>query len=233
MRRILVIKDVSLWISVNRTFSGSSSVQLSDAPSWKLGLDLARVERPDLVACSVESLGLPAEALEREVRAANIEDLNFVCVDLELEPGAESSLGRGFSVCAPDRFPSIVGACIDLLSETGLGAAVELLAPFECQSGPTGENRRGFANILQLSETELMMESDYGFEPGDVLKLSFFVPGSASGDSARVAVSTLCLIRRVHDEGKLIYIADIQQLDEAAENAISRFLKADFHGEES
>jgi hypothetical protein len=43
----------------------------------------------------------------------------------------------------------------------------------------------------------------------------------------------LCLIRRVYDEGKLIYIADIQQLDKASENAISRFLKADSHGEES
>ncbi len=227
MRRILVIKDVSLWLSLSRIFAGSTSVQLGDAPSWTLGLTLARVERPDLVVCSAESLGLPAEVLEREVRAENIEGVNFVCVDSELEPGAGSSLGEGFSVCAPDRLPSMVGGLIDLSSESGLGVAVELLAHFECRSGPEGADRRGFANILELSETELLMESDDGLEPGDVLRLSFFLPGSATGDSARIPVSMLCLIRRVHDEGKLIYAADIKETDEASENAISRFVGDD------
>jgi hypothetical protein len=224
---MLVIKDVSLWLSLSRIFTGSRSVQLGDAPSWKLGLTLARVERPDLVVCSAESLGLPAEVLEREVRAENIEGVSFVCVDSELEPGTAASLGEGFSVCAPDRFPSIVCELIDMSSESGLGAAVELLAHFECQSGPEGADRRGFANILELSQTELLMECDHGLETGDVLKLSFFLPGPASEDSARIPVSMLCLIRRVHDEGKLIYTADIRELDETSESAISQFVGDD------
>lgn len=219
MRRVLVIKDVGLWISLNRHLAGSRSVQLTEAPSLELGLTLARTERPALVVLSTESTGLSAEQIHERVRERGGEGIPVLCVSKE---GDGRRLDPQFRIASLEGFLDGLGELVDLDGEEGLGPRVDLLAHFERPSTGGGVER-GFANLLELSDSEALLESDEGLEVGDRLTLTFFVAGRFESD-ARQKVAAEAEVLRAQDSGKQLYTVALRVRNDESRNALRDYV---------
>jgi hypothetical protein len=221
VRRILVIKDVGLWIALNRHFAGSATISLSEAPTLEMGLELAQIEKPELVVCSLPGAARYPETLERLLHEHGLAKQAVVCVsEQEDEP---RDLRADFKLCCSDDFLGCVEEVIDLRSRQGCGEKVDLLAHFEVDGGD-GALRRGFVNLIELSQRELLLETEDALELGTEIALAFFVPGVAGAGGPKAKIGLRCRIRRCHDVGKLLYVADLIELEESAEADFERFL---------
>jgi hypothetical protein len=219
--QILVVKDVGLWISLNRYFAGTQGVRLSEASTLETGLRLARIERPDVVVCSTESLEQDADELQKTL--SEIPDSTRVlCVDRSAPSGIPAQ--ARFMPCRPERFLDAAGLLAERRESAAATVTVDLLAHFEMPSPGGIEPRRGFANVVELAVGELLMESDDALALGDRLDLTFFVPATASGGSARKKVSLRCEVQECPDEGKLRYRARSTALDEESQESLERYI---------
>jgi len=236
LQRILVIKNVGLWISLNRHFAGQDSIAVTDATSLDMGIRLAQVERPNLVVCSTDSIGHSPSELGRLFGEAQLDDLPIVCVR---DPGSAFALtrndGDNLCVCAPDEFVDAVERVVKAPSATAARALVELLAHFELQLDHTEEPLRGFVNLLEMDSSSLLVESSQALDDGDQLDLSFFLPrlGSDSSSQERVHVALSCQVSRCDDKHKLLYTAKIRKIDKESEAAFHQFVNARASGRES
>lgn len=221
MTQILVVKDVGLWISLNRYFAGGSGVRLSEASTLETGMRLARIERPDILVCSTESLEQDVGSLTEALRELP-ERIRILCVDRSADPGVPE-VGH-FMTCRPERFLDVAGLLVDSGRPRPRGVAVDLLAHFEipCKNGE--EPRRGFANLIEFGRGEILMESDEALEPKERLDLTFFVPDPAGGGAARRKIGLRCEIRLCRDEDRLLYVADFRATDEESEGALGRYI---------
>ncbi len=222
MKRILVVDDVSLWLSLNRYFAGGSDVEVSEVDSLETGMRLAQIERPDLLACGTQIDDRDRAWLEKS--AAELPDRTRVlCVDKQADTGIPEP--APFASCRPERFLDTVGRWMDVEQQQLQGVSVDLLAHFEMPEPAGGEPRRGFANLIALSHEELLMESDDALDVGDQLSLTFFVGAEEGAVSRRQQVSLRCEIRRCHDAEKLLYVARARPVDEASEGALHRTIE--------
>ncbi len=222
MHRILVVKDVGLWISLNRHFAGVTSVRLSEATSLDMGLDLASIERPDVVVCSTESTGRTAAELEGVFRDRGLGAQRVVCVCADAR--GEPDRGAVFAVCRPDAFQGQVDRWVEIRGGEGVGPRVELLAHLELETGGPGEPRRGFASLLELSETKVLFESDDELAVGDALNLTFFLPPPEEG-ALRTKIATRAEVRSQHHPEKLLYVADLAPPADGADEALRSFVR--------
>lgn len=227
MQEILIIDSVGLWISLNRHLAGRDSVRLSEAPDLEKGILLARVESPDLIVCSTEDTRRSPAELGRLFKEAQLEALPVVCVHDQAngETPVEGA-GPNFSVCNPDEFLKLVDRVIELPQPSSTSIHVNLLSHFENLSGSPGEADRGFVNLLEMDSQTLLIESSQTLQIGDFLDLAFYLPYAP--DTAppveRPRVSLRCEIRRCRDEDKLLYGAQIREIDQASEAAWRRFM---------
>jgi hypothetical protein len=219
--KILVVKDVGLWISLNRYFAGSPGVRLSEASTLETGMRLARIERPDFLVCSTESLEQDADGL-RSVLEEVPEPTRILCVDRASGPGVPE-MAR-FMICRPERFLDAAGLIAATTESPRRGVPVDLLAHFEMPAQGDAEPRRGFATLIELRDRELLMESDAELEIDDLLDLTFFIPSAGGSGPARIRVMLRCEVRLRHDENKLLYTAEFRRLDEESEGALRRYI---------
>lgn len=223
MRRILVIKNVGLWIALNRHFSSVSSVDLVETPTFETGKILAQVERPDVVVCSSGSATGETIELLQELRERGLDAIKIVLVEdrgTEKAPPPSSS-DPGLVVCNQDDLVEVVSGLLDLSDETKESAPFELLSHYEILTNPSGEPRRGFAILLELDERKILLESDYPLETSDVMLLNFFL-NEAEESTEREKVTLTCEIRLCRDEAKLVYTAAVSTIDEDSRLALRR-----------
>ena len=98
-------------------------------------------------------------------------------------------------------------------------ADLELLAHYEMTDDATGDSRSGFAVILELTERRLLLESDVSFEPGDQLRINFFLPDSGA-DSGRINIALRCMVAQCRDGERLHYSTRISKISDASRRAI-------------
>jgi len=216
LRRILVVKDVGLWIALNRRLAGAPDVQLSEAPTLELGLDLARIERPDLVVVSAESTGLAPEALARRFDEHRVQ-ARRLCVVSGPRQGPPV---QGLEVCGPEELFAAVDA---LAGSAPSPPPLDLLAHFEVPGAEGGEPRRGFATLIQIDEREVLLEADAPLTRGERMTLTFFVP--AGHGSERTQISLRCRVYDERDGGRLRYAAVVAEAGDAGRTGLRRFLE--------
>ncbi|MGH0035821.1 MAG: hypothetical protein ACQGVK_12415 [Myxococcota bacterium] len=222
MIRILVVNDAGLWISLNRHLASMREVHLSEAPSLDAGLRLARMERPDLLVCSTDGLEQDTGQLARMVGDLP-ERTRVLCVDRGAPAGVPEE--ARFMTCRRDQLLASVDLFAAPSDSTPKGVPVDMLAHFELRTGTEDEPRRGFANLIEFGPAEVLMESDEALEVGDRLDLTFFVPAAAGDKGAsRRKISLRCDVAACRDEGKLLYTADFQSLDDDSEEALQRYV---------
>jgi len=222
MQRILVVKDVGLWITLNRHFAGGRNVRLSEAPTLEVGLDLARIERPELVVCCVPGSARSPESLASLLAERGLAAQRVLCVCEGAEETRE--LRQGFRVCRHEDFLDQVDEIVDRATPESGGDRIDVLAHFEMPGAAGAEPRRGFANLLEISRRELLLESDDVMEVGDALSLTFFIPAPGGADGPRVKIGLRCNIRRCHEVGKLLYVAELSEVEEASVEHFERYL---------
>jgi len=230
VKRILVIKDVGLWISLNRCFAGGSSVRLSEAATLETGLRLARIEVPDLVVCSTESAEHDAASLQSRLGDVP-KRVRVVCVDKDA-PESVPAADR-FMLCRPDRFLDTVARAVGGEETSAIGPRVDQLVHFEIRASAGQEPRRGFASLIEVGESEILITSDEGLETGDQLALTFFVPAAGDPAGARRKVALSCEVRACRDPNKLVYVASVRPDDEESDRAFRRYVRASQRAEES
>jgi len=216
LRRILIVKDVGLWIALNRRLAGAPDVQMSEAPTLELGLDLARIEGPDLVVVSAESTGLAPEALARRFDEHGVR-ARRLCVVSGRRPGPPV---QGLEVCGPEELFDAVDA---LAGSAPSPPPLDLLAHFEVPAAQGGEPRRGFATLIQLDEREVLLEADAPLTRGDPMTLTFFLP--AARGSERTQISLRCRVYDERDAERLRYAAVVAESGEVGRTGLRRFLE--------
>ncbi len=88
-----------------------------------------------------------------------------------------------------------------------------------------------FANVLELHDQALLLESCRSLEEGTRVEISFFVPGA--GANAFENVSMTCLIGRTRNSRTLHYEAEIQSMDAGSRRNFSACLSTSKSYEES
>lgn len=84
------------------------------------------------------------------------------------------------------------------------------------------EMAASFGNVLELAETELLLESSRGLGAGALISLSFYVP--VSGGQAFVRVAAGCRVRSAEDEEKLLYRVELLDLDEVSRRQVAAYV---------
>lgn len=105
-------------------------------------------------------------------------------------------------------------------------ADLELLAHYERLDAATGVSRSGFALLLELSERQLLLETDVAFEDGDELSLNFFLPDDLGVEAGRSKVSLRCRVMQCRSRDQLHFSARVSKIGDASRTAIQR-LRAD------
>ena len=101
-------------------------------------------------------------------------------------------------------------------------AEYELLAHYESVDEESGDARSGFAMLVELSESWLMMESDVGLEAGCELSINFFLPDR---DEGRTRVAMQCVVLQCRDHERLHYSARISKIDQASRLGIEKLCR--------
>jgi hypothetical protein len=223
-----VIKDIALWLVLNRHFAGRGDVRLHECPSLEDGLRLAQVESPDLIVCRASDGEHSPLELEQLFRDGEIALQRVVCVHNPAN-GAKSQASTGveISVCTTDEFLETAESVLNAGTECAGSGPVDLLANFENLSCQTGESKRGFLNLLELESSKLLLESNEPLQEGDTLSLIFFLPRGASpaGSTSRIEISLLCEIIRCRDEAKLHYSARVVSVKPKSQAPLARFVQ--------
>lgn len=100
-------------------------------------------------------------------------------------------------------------------------AALELLAHYELANESTGEERSGFALLLELSDRRVLLETDVALEAGIEVSLNFFLP-DAGPDAGRTKISLRCLVTQCRDTERLHYSARISKISGPSRRAIQQ-----------
>ena len=79
-----------------------------------------------------------------------------------------------------------------------------------------------FANVVELAEEDLVLESAHSLEPGDPIGLSFYVP--VAGEQSFVRISAGCEVADVEEEIKMLYRIRIQEIDEVSRGHVSAYV---------
>jgi hypothetical protein len=227
----MVIQDLGLWIPLQQRFAGSRSVEITEAANWQQALTLARLEEPELVVCSSSGLEFPPDELVERFEAAEIHGVQILCVmeDQQL-PGARVS-GSGPLLCQRDGLLEVLEECLDRHSGRSLGPRVELLASFEDIRSGESSRTSGFANVLELGRSELLIEADQPLGVGDVFGLNFFIPRTAVTGFSKISMS--CRVAESRNEEKLLYVIEIVDLDAVARQKLGRFVSYQERGQEA
>jgi hypothetical protein len=98
---------------------------------------------------------------------------------------------------------------------------LELLAHYELADSNSGNQRSGFAVLLELSECQLTLEADVAFCEGDTLDINIFLPGSGT-KAGRTEVSLCCQVAQCHNQDQLRYGARVSRIGEASKDAIQK-----------
>ena len=107
------------------------------------------------------------------------------------------------------------------LSTSSSVAELELLAHYQQSDDATGDERSGFALLLELSDRRLMLEMDVALDPGSELSLNFFLP-DAGADTGRTKVSLVCMVAQCRDPEQLHYSARISKISQPSKRAIEK-----------
>lgn len=222
MRQIMVIQDPGLWISLNQHFGGSRSVTITEAATWSQALVLAGIEKPDVIVCSSRRLGLSPGELAGELKAKQISGTRILCVVEGEETERDRGLGSGLVLCERDCVLEVLRQLLDRIGDRPLGPRVQLLANFE--EIPDGGSARtgGFANVLEVSRHQLLLEADQPLGIGDVFGLNFFIPRTAFTDFA--SVSLRCRVIQSRNEEKLLYVVEIVDMNITAREILWCFV---------
>ncbi len=218
----MVIQDLGLWNSLNKGFAGSRSVTLTEAATWEQALVLAAVERPDVVVCSGRGLGISPGQLAGEFKARQISGIHIVCAVEDEYGAAAPAPDSGLVLCESDRLLEILKEHLARIGDRPLGPRVQLLANFEDIRGVESARAGGFANVLEVSCRELLLEADQPLVVGDVFGLNFFVPRTAVTDCTNI--SLVCRVSQSRNEEKLLYVAEIVDLNTAASETLGCFV---------
>ncbi len=114
---------------------------------------------------------------------------------------------------------------------TGIKRNVQILATMVFVEAGSAVRGNGFANVLEFSDRELLLESCQSLEEGTRLEVSFFVPGGNA--NAFEKVSLICLVARARNRRTLHYEAEILDMDEASRRNLSACLSTSRSYEES
>jgi hypothetical protein len=236
LRRILVIESVGLWIALTRQFAGRDSVQVSEASSLEMGVKIAQVEQPSLIACRPDELDRSITELASILVDAGLESIPTLCVHSTPTPEFNRDSRHGkLSTCHQDDVLAAVNAALRSDEAPGATAELEILAHYETRSGTDGEPLRGFLNLLDIDVRTLVVESSVPLEVGDLLGLSFFLPRIAEplASGERVHVTLDCKVESCINPSNLYYTVRIKKISDESEAAFQRYVEARLTGGES
>ena len=218
----MVIQDLALWISLKQRFAESRSVAVAEVAAWKQALTLSRLEKPDLVVCSSRGLELSPGELAERFEAAGLHDVRILCVVEDEPPPGDRAIDSGPKLCQRKRLHEVLDEFLDWHSRRSLGPRVELLASFQAIRGGESSRTSGFANVLELGRSELLIEADQPLGIGDVFGLDFFIPRTAVTGFSNISMS--CRVAQSRNEEELLYVLEILDLDATGREALERFL---------
>ena len=98
--------------------------------------------------------------------------------------------------------------------------SVQLLATAIDVSPDGSRGDRVFAQILELGEKGIVLESARALVAGERLELGFFLPLGRRFER----VSLVCQVERLVDEEELIFAAGIHEIDGASQRALAAYV---------
>ena len=104
-----------------------------------------------------------------------------------------------------------------------LRKGLELLAMVKSHAARDSLSRTTFANVIELGDDSLILESSRVYEVGDSLTISMAFPGIARGSTP--VVSFACVVREVRDSSNLHYDVGIQEMSDPARRQLVQFLE--------
>jgi CheY-like chemotaxis protein len=223
MRKILVVPH-NLLSTLSASFLDRRSFKVRSVADACEALEVLAKWPPALILFSSEIEGLPAADFTRMIRADKRADIKLLMVSGEFSGQVPDSVaeadvdGHLVEPFNETDLLNAVGVALDVSARRAPRLSCNLLARLsECGADSTVTM---MANILGLSETGMMVESEHRLAIGELVTVHFVVPDSA----ARVVAKCIVLTA---DELQLHYACEFVELDAEARQAVAVFVASE------
>ena len=220
MRRILVVPH-TLLSSVSASFLDRRSFKVRSVADANEALEVLAKWPPALILFSSNLEGVPAADFTRMVRADKRSDTKLLMVSGEFSGQVPDEIseaevdGHLIEPFNETDLLNAVGVALDVSARRAARLPCNLLARLsECGAAA---DVTMMANILGLSETGMMLESEHRLAIGDLITVHFVVP-----DSTRRVVAK-CIVLTA-DELQLHYACEFLEVAAEALRAIAGFV---------
>ncbi|MBI3397970.1 MAG: response regulator [Deltaproteobacteria bacterium] len=182
MKRILLVDDVKLFLSMEKTFLTRQNLQIFTASSGPEAIDIHKREKVDLILCDLYMPGMNGDEVCRIIRTDNnLKKVSIIIVTSSAKD-ADMCLASG----ANDYITKPINAT-ELLKKIGkylnipLRCDIRILAKIGVERMTKGVASESFlGNTVNISRGGILIETSHGLNVEEIVFCSFVIPGNST-----------------------------------------------------